>query len=111
MPTHPGTFAAFIIWDSIHSHHKLEHSEAYGPFVQGILPILAGDIEIVHFEISSDREVLKKTLEMPVTQMSQLSVKKGKVADFLKAYHAGFAKHIVGENYHGMWIKYPYENP
>lgn len=111
VPTHPGLFAVFIIWDSIHSHHKLEHSPAYGPFVQGVLPILAGDIDIVHFEIDSDAVSLKKALSMPCTQMSHLSIKKGKAAEFLKAYYESFEKYVVGENYHGMWMRYPYEEP
>jgi hypothetical protein len=110
-PTHPGLFTVLIIWDTIHSHHKFEHSAAYGPFVQSIFPILAGNIDIVHFEITSDASTLKKTLEKPVTQMSHLFIKKGKVANFLTAFYESFEKHIVGEKYHGMWTSYPYEEP
>lgn len=110
MPTHPGIFAVFIIWESIHSHHKFCHDAAYGPFAQGIFPILAGDIEIVHFEIT-DSENLKKALNMPVTQISKISVKKGQVASFLKEYHDSFNKYVAGEAYTGMWTTYPYEAP
>lgn len=110
MPTHPGYFAVFIIWESIHSHHKMQHSPAYGPFVQGILPILAGDIEVMHFEITDPKE-LKKALEMPVTQISQLFVQKGKAAEFLKTYNTAIENVFVGEKYTGMWLGYPYENP
>jgi hypothetical protein len=110
MPTHPGFFAVLIIWDSIHSHHKFNHSDAYGPFVVGIFPILAGDIEIIHFEIT-DRENLKKALESPVTQMSKLSIRKGQAAGFIRDYNAGFDKYIAGENYIGTWTSYPYEAP
>ena len=79
--------------------------------VRSDFPILAGDIDIVHFEIDSDAVSLKKALSMPCTQMSHLSIKKGKAADFLKAYYESFDKYVVGENYHGMWMRYPYEDP
>jgi hypothetical protein len=110
MPTHPGVLAVFIIWESIQSHHKMQHGPAYGPFVQSIFPVLAGDIEVRHLEIT-DPTQLKKALEMPVTQMSQLFVQKGKAADFLKTYHATVEKALVGQKYTGMWLGYPYEEP
>ena len=110
MPTHPGFLAVFIIWESIHAHHKMQHSPAYGPFVQAALPFLAGDIDMRHFEIT-DVGQLKAALEMPVTQISQLSIQKGKAAEFLKAYDDAISRYIVGENYTGMWLGYPYEDP
>lgn len=111
MPTHPNTFAVVIVWDSIHSHHKFEHSAAYGPFLASALPILAGDINIQHFEISGGSEVLKKALESPITGMSVLPVKKGKAADFLGFYNETYAKYVLGERFKGMWFHYPYEDP
>jgi hypothetical protein len=110
MPTHPGFLAVFIIWESIQAHHKMQHSPAYGPFIQAALPVLAGDIDVRHFEIT-DVEQLKAALEMPVTQISQLSIQKGKAAEFLKAYDDALSKYIVGENYTGMWLGYEYEDP
>ena len=110
MTTHPGLFAIYCIWDSINSHHSLQHSAAYGPFIQPIIPLLAGDISIAHLEIT-DRENLKEALESPVTQMSHLAIRKGKAAEFLKAYYQNFDKHIVGEKYKGMWLGYSYEDP
>jgi hypothetical protein len=109
MPTNPGIFCIMIVWDSINAHHKFQHSPAYKPFIVSALPILAGDLEVIHFEIT-DRKTLKKALESPVTQISHLYIKKGFVADFLKAYHASFEKYVVGEKYNGMWISYPYED-
>jgi len=109
MPTHPGIFCVVMIWDSIHSHHKFQHSPSYKQFIVSVLPILAGDLEVIHFEIT-DRKALKKALESPVTQISHLYIKKGFVADFLKAYNAGFEKYVVGEKYNGMCINYPYED-
>jgi len=110
MTTHPGILAAFIIWDSIHSHHKMEHSAAYGPFVAGIKPFLSGPIEILHFDIT-EPEQLKKALEAPVTQVSRLQVTPGQAAPFLEGYHTGLKKYIVGEKYKGITLLYPYEDP
>ena len=110
MPTHPGLLCVIIIWDNIHSHHKFQHSPAYKPFMAAAAPILAGDLEIAHFEIT-DKKALKKALESPCTQISNLHIKKGMAADFLKAYNASFQKYIVGEKFNGMWISYSYENP
>ena len=110
MSTHPGVFAIYVIWDSIHSHHKMEHSPAYGPFVQAVIPFIAGEIEISHFEIT-DREQLKIALDMPVTQISHLPIHKDKVADFLKGYGDGITKYIAGHNYRGISLLYPYEDP
>lgn len=109
MPTHPGIFLVVMIWDSIHSHHKFQHSPSYKPFIVSALPILAGDLDVIHFEIT-DRKALKKALESPVTQISHLHIKKGFVADFLKAYNASFEKYVAGENFNGMCINYPYED-
>ena len=108
--THPGLFAAYIIWDTIHSHHKMEHSRAYGPFVLKVLPLLAGDIEISHFEIT-DPVQLKAALEMPVTVTTHIRVQKGRVADFLEAYEGGIAKYIVSDKIHGRFLGYSYEDP
>lgn len=109
MPTNPGVFCIVIIWDSIHAHHKFQHSPAYKPFIVSALPIIGGDLDVVNFEIT-DRKALKKALESPVTQISHLYIKKGFVADFLKAYNASFEKYIVGERFNGMCINYPYED-
>ena len=110
MPTHPGIFVLVIIWDAIQSHHKFEHSPAYGPFLQAAMPLIAGDIEIAHMDIT-DKDNLKKALESPVTQTSILGIKRGRVSSFLDAYDENFKKYIVGENYRGMWLTYAYEEP
>ena len=78
--------------------------------MQQAAPILAGDIDVVHLEVTH-RETVKETLESPVTQISHISVKKGYAAKFLKEYHENFNKHIVGEKNHGMWTQYSYEDP
>ena len=111
MPTHQGLFAVAMIWESIHAHHKFAHSPAYGPFIAAALPILAGPLDIKHFEILSDRDGLKRALEAPITGMSVLPVKKGKAADFLSFYNDKYAKYVVGDAYNGMWFHYPYEQP
>jgi hypothetical protein len=110
MPTHPGILAVIIIWDSIQAHHKFMHSEAYAPFMQQAAPILTGDIDVTHLEIT-DKETLKTTLESPVTQISHISIKKGYAAKFLKEYHENFKKHLVSEKNHGMWTQHSYEDP
>jgi len=76
----------------------------------GVVPLIAGDIEIIHMEVT-DPVTLKRALESPITQTSHLSIKKGKAADFLKAYDASFQKYVVGEKYRGMWLGYAYEDP
>ena len=108
--THPGIFAVYNIWDTIHSHHQLQHSAAYGPFVQNVAHFLAGDIDILHFEIA-DPTQLKSALEMPVTQTTAFRVRKGKVAEFLKAIDDAIAEKILGEGYNGLCLAYPYEDP
>jgi quinol monooxygenase YgiN len=110
VPTHPGLFCVIIIWDNIHSHHKFQHSPEYKSFMVAAAPIIAGDLEIAHFEIT-DKKALKKALESPCTQISHLFIKKGFAADFLKAYHASFEKYIVGEKFTGMCLSYSYEDP
>lgn len=110
MTTHPGILSVFVIWDTIHSHHKMEHSVAYGTFVAGVKPFLSGPIEMMHFEIMEAKE-LKLALESPITQVSHLHVGKGQVAPFLEGYHAGLKKYIVGEKYKGITMMYPYEDP
>ena len=107
--THPGILAALIIWETIHAHHKLEHSHAYGPFVAGVKPFLASPIQILHFEIT-EPEQLKAALESPVTQISQLHVTGGQVAPFLEGYHSGLDRYIKGEKYKGITLMYPYED-
>lgn len=67
--THPNLFACYMIWDTIESHHKMQHSPTYGPFGYSLAPMLAGDIPITHFNIT-DPQQLKKALEMPVTLTS-----------------------------------------
>lgn len=109
MPTHPGLFCVVIIWDSIHAHHKFQHSPSYKSFLAAAATILAGDLQFAHFEIT-DKKSLKKALESPCTQISHLYIKKGFVADFLKAYNAGIEKALAGEKYNGTWISYPYED-
>ena len=109
MTTHPGILAVLIIWDTIHSHHKLEHSSSYGPFVAGVKPFLAGPIQIQHFEITEPKQ-LKEAIESPVTQISQLHVTGGQVAPFLEGYHDGLGKYIKGEKYKGITLMYPYED-
>jgi hypothetical protein len=111
VPTHPGLFAVAIIWESIHAHHKFQHSHSYGPYIAAVLPIIDGPLDINHFEISSDSEGLKRALESPITGMSVLPVKKGKAADFLEFYTEKYAKFVVGGSYKGMWFHYPYEQP
>src|SRR5579859_3946925 len=109
MTTHPGILAVLIIWDTIHSHHKLEHSPSYGPFVAGVKPFLAAPIQIQHFEITEPKQ-LKQAIESPVTQISHLHVTGGQVAPFLKGYHDGLEKYIKGEKYKGITLMYPYED-
>jgi len=111
MPTHPGILAVIIIWENIHAHHRFMHSESYGPFMMNAAPILAGDIEVVHLEVT-DSKTLKTTLTSPVTQISHLSVKKGYAAKFLKEYHENYKKLVAGgEKNHGMWMQHSYEAP
>ena len=98
------------MWDTIHSHHKWEHSHGYGPFVQSVLPLLAGDIEIVHLEIT-DPVKLKTAMERPVLGTTVVRIQKGKVANFLGSYKAAIEKHASNDNYKGLWIGYPYEDP
>jgi hypothetical protein len=110
MPTHSGHFCVIIVWDSIHSHHKFQHSPAYKSFMTAAAPFLAGDIQLAHFEIT-DKKSLKKALESPCTQISHLFIKKGLAADFIQAYNSSFEKYVAGEKYNGMWLAYPYEDP
>ena len=78
--------------------------------MQQAAPILTGDIDVTHLEIT-DKETLKTTLESPVTQISHISIKKGYAAKFLKEYHENFKKHLVSEKNHGMWTQHSYEDP
>jgi hypothetical protein len=110
MTTHPGILAVFIIWDTIHSHHKMEHSAAYGPYIAGIKPFLSGPIEVMHLEITEPKQ-LKLALESPITQISHLHVTAGQVAPFLEGYHGALKKYIVGEKYTGITMMYSYEDP
>lgn len=110
MLTEPGIFVLVVIWDSIHSHHKFEHTPLYGPFLESGMPYIAGELEIAHMDIT-DAAAVKKALESPITQTSILGIKKGRVADFLKTYDENFRKYIVGEKYCGMWLGYAYEDP
>ena len=111
VPTHPGWFAIVVVWESIHAHHKFQHSSAYATFLAAAVTIVAGPIDVKHFEISEDREGLKRALEAPITGMSVLPVKKGKAAEFLSFYNDTYAKYVVGDTYNGMWFHYPYEDP
>jgi hypothetical protein len=108
--THPGLFAAYLIWDSIHSHHKLQHSPTYGPFAMSVYPLLAGDIEVVHLEIT-DPVQLKTAMERPVLGSTVVKIQKGKVAPFLGAYKAVIEKHSAQPKHTGLWIGYTYEDP
>jgi hypothetical protein len=110
MPTHPGHFCAIIVWDTIHSHHKFQHSPAYNSFMTIAASLIAGDIQIAHLEIT-DKKSLKKALESPCTQISHLFIKKGSAADFIKAYNSSFEKYIVGEKFNGLWLVHSYEDP
>jgi hypothetical protein len=93
--THPNLFVCYMIWDTIESHHKMQHSPAYGPFSHSLAPMLAGDISITHFQIT-DPQQLKMALEMPVTLTSHMKIAKDKVAGFLKEYPIAL-EHIEGE--------------
>ena len=110
VPTHSGQFCVIIIWDSIHSHHKFQHSPSYKSFMAATAPVIAGDLEIAHFEIT-DKKSLKKALDSPCTQISHLYVKKGLAADFIKSYNSGFENYVSWEKFSGMWLAYPYEDP
>ena len=65
-----------MIWDSINSHHKFQHSPSYKPFIASAAPILAGDLDVVHFEIT-DRKTLKKALESPYYSNESSLYQKG----------------------------------
>lgn len=76
-----------------------------------LAPILAGGIDVVHVEVT-DSKTLKTTLGSPVTQISNLSVKKGYAAKFLKEYHENHKILVAsGEKNHGMWMAHSYEDP
>lgn len=75
------------------------------------LPVLDGPIDIKHFDIFSNSEVLKRALESPITGMSILPVKRGKVADFLGFYDENYWKYVAGDTYKEIWFHYPYEEP
>jgi hypothetical protein len=104
MPTHSGHFCVIIVWDSIHSHHKFQHSPAYNSFMATAAPLIAGDIQIAHLEIT-DKKSLKKALESPWTQISHLFIKKGLASD-----NSSFEKYVVREKVNGMWPRHPYED-
>ena len=109
--THPAILGAVLVWDSIHDHHKFQHSQAHAPFVHSLLTFLGGEIEARHMELIPDKAQLKEALESPVTQVSHLSIRKDKGADFVKNYEEAFNKHIIGEKYRGMWTQFSYEDP
>ena len=97
-----------MIWDKIESHHKMQHSPAYGPFRRSMMPILSGDIEIAHMEINDCRQ-LKKALEMPVTQISHVKIEKDKVAEALELHNKALKN--IEEELHCMSMMYSYEDP
>src|SRR5208282_4559160 len=97
VPTHPRLFAVVAIWESIHSYHKFGHSPAYGLFMAAALPVLDGPLDIKHFDIFLDSKTLKTALESPITGMSILPVKKGKVADFFGFYNEKYWKYVAGD--------------
>jgi len=108
--THPGLFAAYLIWDEIQSHHKMQHGPAYGPFVMSVLPLLAGPIEVTHLDIT-DIAQLKTAMESPVLGTTVTRIQKGKVAPFLEAYKQAIAKQSVGPKHKAIWVGYSYEDP
>lgn len=110
MTTHPALLGTYVIWDSLASHHNFQHSEVYAKLGATAAPILTGDLDVKHFEIT-DAENLKKALESNFTQTSVLQVKKGTAHKFLKDYYAAFDKYIAGEKYHGWWTAHSVENP
>jgi hypothetical protein len=110
--THPGILGAVLVWDSIHDHHKFQHSHAHAPFVHSLLTFLAGDITARHMELDpADKPALKQILSAPITHVSHLSIRKDKGADFIRDYDEAFKKYVIGEKYRGMWTQYSYEDP
>jgi hypothetical protein len=111
--THPHVFAFYNIWDSLDSHHELQHSPEYIPIVQAATPLLAGRIRFVHIEILTDAGQLKTGLESPTTQTAIIPLALDKVASYLKWWSAKAPKHLttVAAKMRSLWAGYPYEDP
>jgi len=110
--THANTFTTYLVWDTIQSHHKLQHSEAYEPFVHSLFPLLAGELDIAHVDIGCcGGKQLKLALESPVTQTSVLYIKKDSYAKYLKTFKEVSAKYLEGKKNKGYYKGYSYEEP
>jgi|SRR5579862_4195847 len=108
--THPNLFAVYNIWESIHSHHKFQHSPEYGPFLFLVFPMLDGPIKFAHLDVENMKE-LRTTLESPVHQTSSLNVAMDKAGAYLKWWDEDSQKYLGGEKMNAIWLGYSYEDP
>ena len=111
--THDNLFAAYSIWDSIHSHHDVQHSPEYGQFVKKVRPIIGGKLQIAHLEIFSEASVLKTAIESPSTQTAVLHIAMDQGAAFLKWWKENAPKHLNSwsDTMRALWPSYTYEDP
>ncbi|TIA35177.1 hypothetical protein D6C83_06723 [Aureobasidium pullulans] len=95
----PNIVQLLVVWDSVQSHKNFMDSPQYQPFLDTLSPLLAGQPQLVHFELKSAADDLAAAVSAPVTELATIFLTEktqsfydnvGSFADILRDHTEGF---------------------